>query len=423
MPLSPPMPAQAGQPFFLQFAFFDFESGVLTDPISVQLDLTYGEEAGAAPDIAGPFTYTGASTAAPGTIWRTGTGQFTFWWQVPGGLLPGVYVASWTAGYGSLGDEFVAMENFPILSGAPFIPVTSGDLGYWTGSLSYQPPWSPSPLAIQFGQTDGNGITWLWQKLDGWDSPPSVGSVLQRSADHGGWPAAQYYGPRILTLTVEASAPTQALRDVARGILQQAVPVGTTSTDLAVLAYDEPVPKQAQVRRNAGAAITEACPTLTDVVFTIPLVAPDPRKYATTPQQVQVVLPAPVVSPLALPFTSGFPVAFPGGFLPEASSAVVTNAGTFETRPQLTVNGPVTSPAIVNATLGSVISFTGLIMGASDVLTVDTDNKQTFLNGLFYPADPQSSWWVLSPGDNTVYLSGVTSAGAQLSISWSSAWI
>lgn len=423
MPLSPPMPAQAGQPFFLSFAFFDFESGVLTDPVSVQLDITYGEEAGVIPDTAGPFTYTGASTAAPDTVWRTGTGEFTFWWQVPGGLLPGVYVASWTAAYGSLGDEFLAVENFPILSGAPFIPVTSGDLGYWTGSLAYQPPWSPSPLAVQFGATDSNGITWLWQKLDGWDSPPSVGSVLQRSADHGGWPAAQYYGPRILTLTVEASAPSQALRDVARGILQQAVPVGTTSTDLAVLTYGEPVPKQAQVRRNAGAAITEAYPTLTDVVFTIPLVAPDPRKYATTAQQVQVVLPAPVVSPLALPFSSGLPVAFPGGFLPEASSAVATNTGTFETRPQLTVNGPVTSPVIVNATLGSAISFTGLIMGASDVLTVDTDNKQTFLNSVFYPADPQSSWWVLEPGDNTVYLSGVTSAGATLTVSWSSAWL
>ena len=42
------------------------------------------------------------------------------------------------------------------------------------------------------------------------------GQVIQRSADHGGWPAPSYYGPRIITLTVMASAPTQALRDAAR---------------------------------------------------------------------------------------------------------------------------------------------------------------------------------------------------------------
>jgi hypothetical protein len=198
--------------------------------------------------------------------------------------------------------------------------------------------------------------------------------------------------------------------------------VGTSSSDLAVLAYNEPVPKQAMVRRNAGAQITETCPTLTDVEFSIPLVAPDMRKYSTQQQTARVVLPTPIISPLALPFSSGLPVTFPGGTPPESVTISALNAGTFETRPQLTLTGPITGPAIVNARSGQQISYSGLSMGATDVLTIDTDNRQSFLNGAFYPADPFSSWWVLSPGTSTIYVSGASAGGATLTMTWSSAW-
>ena len=265
--------------------------------------------------------------------------------------MPGVYVANWTSGYGPAGDLFLATENFPVLGGAPFIPVPSGDTGYWTGSLTYSPSWAPGPFVIPFGTTDALGITWLWQGIDGWDSPPSVGQVIQRSADHGGWPAPQFYGPRILTITAMASAPTQALRDQARALMQQAVPVG----DLAVLEYDEPVPKQALVRRNDSAAVTESCPTLTDVIFTIPLVAPDPRKYAVASQEIQVILPPPVINPLSLPLAG--PVTFPGGTPPASTAVTAVNSGNFETRPVITVTGPITSPAVVNAVTGQQVTL------------------------------------------------------------------
>lgn len=421
MSLTPPAAAQPGQPFYLFFTFTSFETGAPIDPSSLALDLTYGQGAGSVPDIAGPFTYIGASSEASNTIWRTGTGQYTFRWDVPTrGLLPGVYVATWTAIYGS--DEFQAIENFPLTGGGPFAQIPTGDTGYWTGSITYQPSWSPSPLAIEFGATDSNGITWLWKEIKGWDSPPAVGSVIQRSADHGGWAAPQFYGPRIMTLTVMASAPTQALRDLARAQLQQAVPIGTSSSDLATLVYGEPVPKQAAVRRNAGTQITESCPTLADVVFTIPLVAPDMRKYSTQQQTAQVVLPVPIISPLTLPFGSGLPVTFPGGTPPESVTISALNSGTFETRPQLTLSGPINGPAIVNATAGQQISFSSLNMAATDVLTIDLDNKQSFLNGAFYPADPFSSWWVLQPGTSTIYVSGASPGGATLTMTWRSAY-
>jgi hypothetical protein len=200
------------------------------------------------------------------------------------------------------------------------------------------------------------------------------------------------------------------------------VPTGVTGADMATLVYGEPIPKQASVRRNGGAAITETYPTLADVVFVVPLVAPDMRKYGVQQQSAQIILPAPPSNPLILPFASGLPVTFPGGLPPESVSVTVTNLGTFETRPQLTVTGPVVSPSVVNATSGQAISFSGLTLGASDVLTIDTDARQSFLNGAFAPADPQSAWWVLSPGDSQIYLAGTTPGGSTLSISWRSAW-
>lgn len=416
MPTAPD-PAIPGEPFFLVFQFLDFESGILTDPISLTMQITYGDTGTV---VAGPFTYAGGSSAASSSIWRTGTGSFEAWWDVPGtNLADGVYVASWTAVYGPSGDEFLATENFQVLAGAGFTGQPGADLGYWTGSITYQPLWSQVPFVINFGEVDATGTAWLWQSITGWDGVQTAGSVVQRSADHGGWAAAQYYAPRTITLTVMASAPDQATRDVARAALHQAVPV----SDLATLVYGEPVPKQAYVRLNSGAAITETCMTLTDVQFAIPLIAPDPRKYETAVQSPQALLPSPLASPLILPFTAGLPQTFPAAFSAETSSVVAVNAGNFETRPTITITGPVTNPAAVNATTGQAISFSGLVMAQGDVMVLDTDNRQSFLNNVFYPADPTSAWWTLAPGANTIQLGGSTAGGATLEVAFSSAWI
>jgi Phage tail protein len=416
MGLTPPYPAEPGQPYYLEFTFADFENGSPVDPASLQLDLTYGSQG---PDAAGPFEYTGASAEASDTIWRTGTGAYTFRWDVPlSGLLPGVYVATWSAVYGPDDDEFQALENFAITGGGPFVQVPAGDTGFWTGTISYQPSWASAPFTIPLGSVDDNGVAWILKGLKGWDGPPAVAQVIQRSADHGGWPSAGYYGPRLLTMSVTARAPSQALRDQAKEQLIQAVPV----SDLATFVYNEPVPKQAYVRQNGSANITFTLPTLVDADFSIPLVCPDPRKYATVPFSGTATLPAPVINPLTLPVT--LPAGFPGS-VPAINSAVTcVNAGTFETRPVITISGPITSPQVVNASTAQVVSFTGLNLAATDQLVLYTDNRQSFLNGSFSPADTGSAWWVLEPGETQVYLTGDNFAGgATLTVSYSSAWL
>lgn len=417
MALSPPQPAQAGQPYVLSLEFLDYETGIPVDPAAIQLDITQGSQYPLVPDVSGPFFYAGASAASPDTTWRTGTGNYSFLWEVPSSLSGGLYVANWTVSYGTAGDEFLIFENFSLQAAA--VVTVSKDTGYWTGSLSYQPPWSPAVLSVPLGATDASGITWTLMSVEGWDSPPSaVGQVIQRSADHGGWPTAAYFGPRAITLTILASAPSQALRDTARAVMQQVIPV----SDLGTFTYDEPVPKLAQVRRNASAPVTETYPTLADVEFSIPLIAPDPRKYAVTPQSSSSVQ-AQITAPLTLPFAGGTPVTFPAGVPAGSTGILAVNSGTFETRPVITVTGPVTGPAVVNGSTGQTVSFSSLRLKATDTLVLSMDARQAYLNGTFTPADVSSAWWVLEPGTTLIYLTGTGKSGAVLSANWSSAYI
>lgn len=175
--------------------------------------------------------------------------------------------------------------------------MSNGDIGYWTGSFTYTPSWSPGPISVNIGATDSNGVDWLWMQIAGWDSPPVVGQITQRAADHGGWPTEQYFAPRPLTLTIQASAPTQALRDAARAALQMAIPV----SDFTLLTYNEPIPKQMLVRRSGQ--ITESYPTLDDVQFQCVLISADPRKYTATSKLYTTSLAANQQVGLSLPFT------------------------------------------------------------------------------------------------------------------------
>ena len=344
-------------------------------------------------------------------MYRTGTGEYAYLWPVPASAATGVYVANWTVVF--QGDTYLTVENVPLSGGGVQLPVPSGDIGFWTGSLAY----ATAGVTVNFGATDSNGITWLWQKIQGWDGSDVAGGVLQRAGDHGAWPSPQFYAARTLTLTVTASAPTQALRDTARAILQQVIPI----SDLATLTYNEPVPKQISVRRSGK--ITEAYPTLTDVTFTCGLVAPDPRKYGTGVKTLSTIAPPVVLSgALTLPFTVPFTLTATAGV--SGNSVAALNAGNFETRPVVTVQGPVISPAVSNITTGQTVSFSQIALGSTDILSVDFNVRQATLNGAaFVPADPFSVWWTLAPGTSTVQLAGLSDTGAVMTVTWSDGFI
>lgn len=295
------------------------------------------------------------------------------------------------------------------------------DTGFWSGSFTYSPVYAPSGLSVSIGTgPDSNGTSWIWQQIDGWDSADVAGQVIQRSADHGGWPASQFLAPRILTVTVMASAQTQALRDVARAQFQQALAVGITPNDLTTLVYNEPIPKTCLVRRSGK--VTESKQTLTDVIFTANLVCPDPRKYGAQAKTAITYAASSgggggMIVPFVVPFT--LDPGTPPGIM------TVVNEGNFETRPTLTLQGPLTAPSVVNATYGMAISFSQIALGPADQIVIDTDARACYLNGAYCNADLSSAWWVLQPGPNTLKLAATNygSGGAYLGCQWSDAWV
>lgn len=297
--------------------------------------------------------------------------------------------------------------------------MTTPDIGFWTGSITYTPPATSVTVytgsSVPLGAVDGNGTAWVIQKLDGWDSPDVQGAgVIALSGDHGAIPAPQYYAARSLTLKVTATASSQALRDAARAAMQAAVPV----SDLALFTYNEPVPKQAYVRRSGR--LTEVCLDLQSVTFTVGMIAPDPRKYGTVTKTASAYAINASLTGVTVPFT--MPVTLPAQ--PLSGSAVIVNAGNFETRPVITITGPITSPALLNVTTGQQVSWTGLSLSATDTLGADFRAAQAYLNGTGYrPADLASSWWTCPPGSTTVQLAGNAGTGAGFSCSWQDAYI
>jgi hypothetical protein len=302
--------------------------------------------------------------------------------------------------------------------------IQSTETGYWTGSITYSPTYSTTPISISFGTgPDAYGNAWIIEKLEGWDSPDIVGQVLQRGADHGGWAAGQWYAPRALTFQVRASCPNQASRDIARSLMQQVCPPG----DLALFKYNEPIPKQAWFRR-AG-KVTETYDNLQEVDFAAVLICPDPRKYSQTAKIWSAATKqTPTwfgIGPLGSPISPAFAMANNTAY----NSSTSANAGNFETRPVITIRGPIHYPSITYVNTAQTVSWSTLILNTGDVLTVDFDSRTGWVNGAFivdiplrkipgpygtfvghqisagyFPADVSSQWFTLWPGLNTLQL-------------------
>src|SRR5581483_3215350 len=112
---------------------------------------------------------------------------------------------------------------------------------------------------------------------------------------------------------------------------------------------------------------------------------------------------------------------FPFAFPPHVGGAEIacTNNGDFETRPVISIRGPVVGPSLVNTATGQAVKWASLTLTSADVLTVDFGVQQGYLNGAYRPADPSSWWWNLAPGTTVVALDAVSNTGAVMTVSFS----
>ncbi len=274
-----------------------------------------------------------------------------------------------------------------------------------------------------FGGAAGAPAVW-WTNIVGLEDTPPV-----RAADEvRGFADGMFYGRDFLagrTVTADLQfVPGQGKTH--RQVIEQAkaalTPQGGASTAAQPLTFTLPgVPARrifCRLRRRAIAF--DRAYVQGRAVGAVEFFAADPRIYDDASSTIMINLAA---KPTGLTFPLTFPLSFGGAISP--NSALAVNAGTFATKPVITIQGPVDTPIVQNATTGLSLRF-NLVLGASDLLTVDTDTRAVVLNST---ASRRSSlsydsvWWDLPPGPNTILFSAAAQTAATAQVAWRNAYI
>jgi len=271
---------------------------------------------------------------------------------------------------------------------------------------------------VDLGEVDADGTAWYLQTIRGWDSPGVRGEYTDREGDHGTWASPVYLGSRPVTLGGTVVAASQALLESAMEQLRAAA--GLTDTVLTVW---ETTPKQATVRRSGDLLLEYV--TDTKATFSVMVTAADPRRYDVTQQQGSTALPS-TSGGLTLPATMPWTLSATA----VAGQIIALNAGTFETRPVLVIDGPVSAPQILAQMPDGSARFLNYSqdLASGDELVIDTDAHTVTLNGvvsrrrfLTIPSD-----WPVIPAKSMVtfqFRAAAYNSSALLTARWRSAWI
>ncbi|MEU4229508.1 fibronectin type III domain-containing protein, partial [Nonomuraea sp. NPDC026600] len=209
-------------------------------------------------------------------------------------------------------DNTLQVQTTPL----PYMPIETpvyrlGD--YWAGNAR-----------------DSWGVDWVVTGAEGWSSSPPVSPT---GADLGGtdgaWAGAGRYGPRLIVLSGVAIAPTRTAMLAAKQRLARVI-VPRQQTLLRVI--DARMARQARVRLADRIETTDRTAQVFE--WRIPLMAADPRRYATAPVRAAAAVAA----------------------LPGEASMVVTLEGTYRTIPaRLRLFGPIMNWTITHEESGTVM--------------------------------------------------------------------
>lgn len=249
-------------------------------------------------------------------------------------------------------------------------------------------------------------------EIRGLGSPSPRSDRIDRPRAHGSIDRTQFYGTRVFELIgvvgADDSGATWQTFDELKGVL-------------ATLANDEDVLLRVG-RQDIGVdrALVRVdgdvdCNVLPNgIVWGVQLVASDPRLYSDTLKQGDydptVVGAGGVVFPMVFPFVFG---------QVQSGTVTVENQGNFKSPPVITIEGPVTDPALDNETTGETITLdTAIILG--DDLVIDVARRRTTLNGALRPdliVPSLTTWWELVPGGNQIRLRGSAMVGGTTHLS------
>lgn len=224
------------------------------------------------------------------------------------------------------------------------------------------------------------------------------------SGRSGGLVTDQLLGFRIITVNgiVGENAGTVQQHALDRKALMAALPIGTT-----IPVY---------ITTFAGETYRIDC-NVTDVKleyrqrghtsdYLIQLTAGDPLFYSTDGGDVQTA----IVNLQAQ--TGGYvtPYDLPVDWASGAQPTIVTNSGDAQVFPVIELHDEAHNPRITNQTTGETFGL-NISMADGDVIVIDMGNRTVTFNGsnIMGNRTDDSTWWGLTPGDNSIVLISATS--------------
>ena len=270
---------------------------------------------------------------------------------------------------------------------------------------------------LVLGQYDGRGVKWSVNKFDGWDgSPASTTQFDQRARGHGATTSEGFLTPRFLTIEGKITAPSLALLDESRDMLNAAVTLELTE----MLVSESASVRNVMVKRQ-GAVVVDM---ITDTVasYSVLVGAPDSLKYGDL-----------VTASTLLPSSSGglvYPATYPVTYTGVSNTGVirVRNEGNTQAPVWLRVDGPIPAGGWTVTHVGkkqSLTFSTSLALGAGEFITVDMERREVLAQGQAARAGYVTSrgWFSLDPGDNDIAFSAQNySPTALLTVTTKPAW-
>lgn len=270
---------------------------------------------------------------------------------------------------------------------------------------------------LVLGQRDERNVKWSVNKFDGWDgSTASTTEFNQRARGHGATTTEGFYTPRFLTIEGNITAPSLALLDESRDMLNAAVTLQLTQ----MLVSESGQVRNMMVKRQGAVMVNPITDTV--AAYSVLLGAPDPRKYGDL-----------VTASTLLPFSNGGlvrPSTWPRTWTGVSGTGVIrlNNPGNTQAPVWLRIDGPVPAGGWAATHIGKKQSLTfanALELGAGEFVDVDMDRREVLAQGQSARSGYVTSrgWFNLDPGDNDIAFSAQNySPTATLTVTTKPAW-
>lgn len=269
----------------------------------------------------------------------------------------------------------------------------------------------------------GDGTPYVVQSVSGLQDSPGVRSGrTPRGRAHGSFPGPKYSEHRVITATIEIDGPHQngptVWDDFSRAHITAIDELGEFHAKVSGVASGREVVLFATCEKLSLPVDQDYWQGLghADVQW----VADDPRIYDAVLSTVSTTVAD--TSGTGEPWPFDWPIDWGG--TASGGTVTATNEGEFPAPWVATITGPVTSPRIEDAATGQVVRFDGSL-AAGETLVVDSMAKSVLLGGTvsrYSWLRPQSRWFDLAPGANTIRFAASAGSGS-LTLSWRSCWI